>query len=139
MANIKLPGGSLTLEQLTVIFRTIPVEFDFIDQDDIIRWSSMNQHRLFKRTDADLGKHVLEVHPGRSKQRVQAVLDQMHSGKRQSISLLITYHNHPVNIAFYALHDDAGQYLGCVEVTQDVSADQQKGEWFHNLKQIFTH
>ena len=50
MANIKLPGGSLTLEQLTVIFRTIPVEFDFIDQDDIIRWSSMNQHRLFKRS-----------------------------------------------------------------------------------------
>lgn len=139
MTDIKLPGGRLTLEKLTAIFQTIPVEFDFIDQDDIIRWSSMNQHRLFKRTEADLGKHVLEVHPGHAKQRVQTVLDQMHSGKRQSISLLITYHHHPVNIAFYALHDTTGGYLGCVEVTQDVSQAQQKRAWFHNLKQIFSH
>lgn len=138
MTPITLPGGQLTLEQLSAIFATIPVEFDFIDQDDIIRWSSQNNHRLFARTDDDLGKHVLEVHPGHSKDRVQSVLVQMHSGSRKSISLVIHHHDQPVNIAFYALHDEAGKYLGCVEVTQPVADHQVKGSWLHNLKQVFS-
>lgn len=61
----------------------------------------------------------------------------MHSGTRQSISLIIKYHNHPVNIAFYALRDDQNQYLGCVEVTQDVTNQQQRGSLWRNIKQIF--
>lgn len=139
METIHLPGGQLTLAQLSAIFQTIPVEFDLLDQDDIIRWSSMNDHRLFTRTEADLGKHVLAVHPSHSKARVQAVLDQMHHGERQSISLLITHHGQPVNIAFYALHDGQGAYLGCVEVTQPVANHQVKGRWWRNFKQIFRH
>ena len=61
MTDINLKGGKLSIEQLNTIFEIIPVEFDFIDENDIIRWSSANRHRLFKRTDADLGKHVLFV------------------------------------------------------------------------------
>ena len=53
--TVKLLGGSLTLTQLNAIFQTIPEEFDFIDEHDIVRWSSANKHRLFKRTDDDLG------------------------------------------------------------------------------------
>ena len=66
-------------------------------------------------------------------------MDQMHHGERQSISLLITHHGQPVNIAFYALHDDQGAYLGCVEVTQPVANHQVKGRWWRNFKQIFRH
>ena len=35
------------------------------------------RHVLFKRTDADLGKHVLEVHPGHSQNHVKQVLHDM--------------------------------------------------------------
>ena len=45
MPSINLHGGQLSLDDLNAIFATIPVEFDFIDQDDIIRWSSANHHR----------------------------------------------------------------------------------------------
>lgn len=138
--QITLQGGSLNLTQLNAIFESIPEEFDFIDENDIVRWSSANKHRLFKRTDDDLGKHVLEVHPGHSQERVKQVLQQMHDGKRGSLSLIIHYHNKPINIAFYSLHDDSGKYIGCVEVTQDVSNHQEKGAWWHNLKQVlFSH
>lgn len=136
METITLPGGQLTTAELSAIFATIPVEFDFIDDHDIVRWSSANRHRLFARTDADLGKPVLEVHPGHSQARVQAVLDQMHTGKRGKLSLLIHHQGQPVNIAFYALHDSAGKYLGCVEVTQPVADHQEKGGWWRNLKQM---
>lgn len=137
--RIQLAGGSLSLAELNAIFKTIPEEFDFIDDQDIVRWSSANRHRLFKRTDADLGKNVLEVHPGHSQQRVQQVLHQMHEGQRGQISLIIHYHHKPVNIAFYSLHDDDGKYLGCVEVTQDVSGHQERGSWWHNLVEVLFH
>ncbi|MBB1080323.1 PAS domain-containing protein [Limosilactobacillus sp. STM2_1] len=136
MTDIKLNGGQLSLQQLNAIFKTIPVEFDFIDENDIVRWSSANDHRLFKRTDSDLGKHVLEVHPGHSQSHVKQVLHDMHSGERDSISIMIKYHDRPVNIAFYALRDKDNNYLGCVEVTQDVSSHQQKGSLWRNIKQV---
>ncbi|WP_251545680.1 PAS domain-containing protein [Limosilactobacillus caecicola] len=139
MEEVNLKGGSLKLNQLNSIFETIPVEFDFIDEHDIIRWSSANRHRLFKRTADDLGKHVLEVHPGHSQKHVKQVLHDMHSGGRDSINLMIKYHDRPVNIAFYALRDEQNNYLGCVEVTQDVTNHQQSGSLWRNLKQIFHH
>lgn len=138
MEQINLQGGQLSLAQLNAIFRTIPEEFDVIDANDIVRWSSANQHRLFARTDSDLGKHVLDVHPGHSQGRVKQVLKEMHEGKRGSISIMIHYHQRPVNIAFYALHDDNGQYIGCVEVTQDVSSHQERGSLWRNIKQMLT-
>ena len=137
MDNVSLHGGELNLDELNAIFTTIPVEFDFIDQDDIIRWSSANRHRLFKRTDADLGKHVLEVHPGHSQGRVKQVLHEMQSGDRDSIKILIHYHQQPVSIAFYALHNDQGEYIGCVEVTQPVGDFQERGSLWRNIKQVF--
>ncbi|KRM16760.1 hypothetical protein FC49_GL000865 [Limosilactobacillus oris DSM 4864] len=137
MAEIPLHGGALTTTQLNAIFTTIPVEFDFIDENDIVRWSSANRHRLFKRTDDDLGKHVLEVQPGHSQGRVKQVLHEMHSGDRDSIKILIHYHKRPISIAFYALHDDQGKYIGCVEVTQPVDDMQERGSFLRNIKQMF--
>ncbi|MDO4902707.1 MAG: PAS domain-containing protein [Limosilactobacillus sp.] len=137
MDMINLKGGALTLKQLDAIFETIPVEFDFIDENDIVRWSSANKDRLFKRTDDDLGKHVLEVHPGHSQGRVKQVLAQMHSGDRDGIKVLIHYHKKPVSICFYALHDEDGKYIGCIEVTQEVADFQEKGSLWRNIKQMF--
>ncbi|MCT7867283.1 MAG: hypothetical protein N4Q53_05530, partial [Lactobacillus iners] len=65
--KINLSGGSLTLEQLDAIFKTIPQEFDVVDENDTIVWSSMNEGRLFERTTANLGKNVLDVHAEKSK------------------------------------------------------------------------
>ena len=90
MENIKLDGGHLSLEQLNAIFRTIPQEMDVLDENDRVVWSSMNEKRLFKRTEKDIGKTVFEVHPGHSQKHVKEVLDQMHAGKRKNISIMIT-------------------------------------------------
>lgn len=137
MEEIKLEGGTLSLAELNAIFRTIPQEFDVLDANDRVVWSSMNQHRLFPRTEKDIGKTVFEVHPGHSQQHVKAVLAQMHAGKRQSISILIHKDDQPVNISFYSLHDQENNYLGCVEVTQPVASYQMKGSKWRNFWQMF--
>lgn len=135
--SIKLKGGHLSAEQLNAIFTAIPEEFDVLDENDVIVWSSMNKHRMFKRTEKDIGKTVFEVHPGHSQGHVKAVLKQMHDNKRQHLSIMIKKNGQPVNISFYSLHNDEGKYLGCVEVTQPVGDYQTKGSWMRNLINIF--
>ncbi|KRK07304.1 hypothetical protein FC52_GL000807 [Lactobacillus pasteurii DSM 23907 = CRBIP 24.76] len=135
--KINLIGGQLTLDQLNAIFKTIPQEFDVLDDQDRVVWSSMNKDRLFKRTESDVGKTVFEVHPGKSQKHVKQVLAQMHAGERHDISINIKKKGQPVNISFYSLHNDDGKYIGCVEVTQPIKALQVKGSFWRNLKAIF--
>lgn len=137
--DIKLIGDHLSLDQLNAIFRKIPQEFDVLDENDIVVWSSMNTNRIFPRTEADIGKSVFEIHPGHSQKAVKAVLKQMHNGKRKSLSINITKNKMPINISFYSLHNEAGKYIGCVEVTQAVKDYQVKGSKWHNLIQLFFH
>lgn len=136
MEDIKLQGGHLSLDQLNAIFRTIPQEMDVLDENDRVVWSSMNKHRLFKRTEKDIGKTVFEVHPGHSQKHVKEVLKQMHTGSRSTISIMITKNNQPVNISFYSLHNEAGKYIGCIEVTQPVSNLQIKGSKLRNILNV---
>lgn len=134
MKNIKLDGGHLSLEQLNAIFRTIPQEMDVLDENDRVVWSSMNEKRLFKRTEKDIGN--FEVHPGHSQKHVKEVLDQMHAGKRKNISIMITKKKQPINIFFYSLHNEHGKYIGCIEVTQAVSNLQVKGSKLRNILNV---
>ena len=113
---------------------------DVLDENDVVVWSSMNNHRLFKRTPADVGKTVYEVHPGHSQGRVKAVLKQMHDNKRKSLSIIITKDKQPVNISFYSLHNEQGKYIGCIEVTQPVANLQVKhSKWRNILNMIKKH
>lgn len=136
MENIKLDGGHLSLEQLNAIFRTIPQEMDVLDENDRVVWSSMNEKRLFKRTEKVIGKTVFEVHPGHSQKHVKEVLDQMHAGKRKNISIMITKKKQPINISFYSLHNEHSKYIGCIEVTQAVSNLQVKGSKLRNILNV---
>lgn len=136
MKDIKLQGGHLSLDQLNAIFRTIPQEMDVLDENDRVVWSSMNKHRLFKRTEKDIGKTVFEVHPSHSQKHVKEVLNQMHTGSRSTISIMITKDNQPVNISFYSLHNEAGKYIGCIEVTQPVSNLQIRGSKLRNILNV---
>ncbi|WP_347283796.1 PAS domain-containing protein [Lactobacillus taiwanensis] len=136
MKDIKLQGGHLSLDQLNAIFRTIPQEMDVLDENDRVVWSSMNKYRLFKRTEKDIGKTVFEVHPGHSQKHVKEVLNQMHTGSRSTISIMITKDNQPVNISFYSLHNEAGKYIGCIEVTQPVSNLQIRGSKLRNILNV---
>lgn len=119
MEKIDLETGYLTVEQLQALFRTIPHEFDFIDQDDIVRWYS-NNRSLFMREDKQLNQHVLEVHPAKSADRIEALLSQMKSGTKDKVSMVIPAKGTRILIQFFALRNSAGDYLGCVEVSEDV-------------------
>ncbi|MHC5250062.1 PAS domain-containing protein [Enterococcus sp. HY326] len=140
MSSIELETGKLTIDQLNGIFKVIPQEFDFIDENDIVRWYSNNSMRLFDRDKSALNKHVLDVHPGKSSSRITKLLEQMHSGEISQQIMVIPAKGKQIQISFFSVRDSENNYIGCIEVTQDVShlvGKSKIGHFFNLIKKGF--
>jgi DUF438 domain-containing protein len=118
---IRLPTGSLTLEQLLAIFRTLPVDLTFVDADDRVAFFSEGPDRIFARSKAILGRKVQHCHPPRSVDVVDRILEDFRSGRHNVAEFWIRFHGRFVHIRYFAVRDEAGRYLGTLEVTQDVT------------------
>jgi PAS domain S-box-containing protein len=108
------------------IFETLPVEVTVIDaQDEVIGWNK-HEERLFKRPYTSMGLNFRDCHPKESLDKVEKIVSEMKTGKRDKarfyIDILVNEDakKHKILIEFYALRDEAGKYLGCMECTQDV-------------------
>ena len=123
--------GKLSESVLEALLETVPFEFSVIDANDkVLAW---NKHatRIFKRPEAVVGKDVRNCHPEKSLAKVQHILKEMKEGKRDKARIYIDLPLGPnkerqkVLIEYYALRDQKHQYLGCVEVSQNI-AELQK-------------
>jgi DUF438 domain-containing protein len=124
------------------IFETLPVEITVIDaNDEVVGWNK-HDNRLFKRPLTSMGLNFRNCHPETSLAKVIQIVEEMRAGKRDSARFWIDHRvgltaatmtglpvgpkgeskseRHKVLIEFYALRDDEGNYLGCMESTQDV-------------------
>ncbi|MFC6170892.1 DUF438 domain-containing protein [Loigolactobacillus jiayinensis] len=127
-ATIVMPTGDLDLSQLTAVFSVLPVDVTFVDAGDIVRWFSDNGDRIFPRTRAVIGRAVVNCHPPKSMGKVQKILDDFRSGAQQHADFWIDLHGtKKVYIRYFAMHDTKGKYLGCLEVSQDITEIQQLG------------
>lgn len=118
---VQLPTGSLTLEQLLAIFRTLPVDLTFVDADDRVAFYSEGPDRIFARSRAILGRKVQHCHPPRSVHIVDQILDDFRSGRHHVAEFWIQFHGRFVHIRYFAVRGEQGQYLGTLEVTQDLT------------------
>jgi len=118
---VQLPTGSLTLEQLLAIFRTLPVDLTFVDADDRVAFYSEGPERIFARSRAILGRKVQHCHPPRSVHVVDQILDDFRSGRHDVAEFWIQFHGRFVHIRYFAVRGEQGQYLGTLEVTQDLT------------------
>ena len=127
--------GTLPKEFVNAVLETIPIEISIVDKDDnVVAW---NKHatRIFKRPDAVVGRNVRNCHPKKSIDKVEQILEEMKSGKREKARFWIDLKleenlpPHKVMIEYYALHDSAGNYIGCFEASQDITEIQKlKGQ-----------
>lgn len=125
-ATIVMPTGDLDLNQLTGLFSVLPVDVTFVDANDIVRWFSDNGERIFPRTRAVIGRAVVNCHPPKSMDKVQKILDDFRSGAQNHADFWIDLHGtKKVYIRYFAVHDTKGTYLGCLEVSQDITEIQK--------------
>ena len=112
-------------ETLEAIFDALPVEVSFVDDADTVRYYSKGDQRIFRRTPAVIGRKVQDCHPKDSVHRVNEVVSDLRSGKRDAAEFWIDLNERKIYIRYFAVRDKAGKYLGVLEVTQDVT-DIQK-------------
>lgn len=120
-SKIKLPTGIFNLKELSSVFSTMPVDITFVDKDDVVRFFSESKDRIFQRSLAILGRKVQYCHPPSSVHIVEKILDDFRSGKQGKTSFWINFQGKFVHISYYALRDEKNEYLGTLEVTQDLT------------------
>jgi len=111
----------LSKEQLQGILEAIPVEVSFVDENDLVRFWNKHETRIFKRPVSVLGKSVQNCHPKHSVDKVNQVLSDLKSGRRDSAEFWINLGEKKVYIRYFAVRDKAGKYLGTLEATQDIT------------------
>jgi len=116
---------NLTREQLAGILETIPVDISFVDENDTVKFWNKHETRVFKRPPAALGKTVQKCHPPDSVDRVNTVLSELKSGKRDFAEFWIEIKGRKIYIRYFAVRDRDGRYLGTLEVGQDITDIKQ--------------
>ncbi len=112
---------NLNKEQLAGILEALPVEVSFVDENDLVRFWNKHETRTFKRPVSVVGKSVQNCHPKHSVDKVNQILSDFKSGKRDSAEFWIDLRGRKVYIRYFAVRDKTGRYLGTLEVTQDIT------------------
>ena len=122
-------------EELEVILETLPLEFSVLNKDDeVLAWNK-HETRIFKRPQAALGRNVRRCHPPKSIDKVEKIISEMKEGKRDTAEFWIDLPigesgaKRKILIRYFALRNKDGNYLGCLEVSMDITDIQKiKGE-----------
>ncbi len=117
---LMLPSGNITLEQLTAIFSTLPLDLTFVDADDRVAFFTEGPERIFARSKAIIGRKVQHCHPPRSVNVVDQILSDFRAGRQNVAEFWIDFHGKYVHIRYFAVRDKEGKYLGTLELTQDI-------------------
>ncbi|MBI5804569.1 PAS domain-containing protein [candidate division TA06 bacterium] len=118
-------------QMVKALLETVPYELTVIDHnDEVIGW---NQHetRLFKRPMGSMGMNFRQCHPQSSLAKVEAIVNEFKEKKRDKARFWIQLPLGPggqkqmILIEFFALRDETGKYLGCLECTRNVEDIRQ--------------
>jgi len=118
---INLDTGLLSQEQINLMLTNLPVDVTYVDENDEVRYFSQGKHRIFDRSPAIIGRAVTKCHPPQSVHKVQIILDDFRSAKRDVAEFWIQAGEAFVHIRYFALRNESGAYRGCIEVSQEVS------------------
>lgn len=120
-SRVQLSTGSFLKEELEALLASLPLDLTFVDKDDNVRYFSHGKERIFERSKAILGRKVQFCHPPASVHIVEKILNDFKSGAQDSAKFWIPFKGKFVHIAYYAVRNEAKEYLGTLEVTQDIA------------------
>ena len=118
---VRLPSGSFTIDELTVLLNVLPADITFVDKNDKVKFFTQGKHRIFDRNRAILGRNVQMCHPPHSMHIVDQILNDFKSGKESAAPFWIQMQGKFIYITYLPLRDKDGNYLGTIEFSQDLT------------------
>ena len=123
--TITLPSGVLKVNELTHMLNTLPFDITFVGSDDTVKYFSESSERIFPRPRTIIGRNVSNCHPPASVHIVEGIVEDLKSGKKDHEDFWIKMKDKYIHIRYYAVRDEKGEYLGVVEVSQDIKPIQE--------------
>lgn len=117
--TIALIGGSLTVDQLNAMLNTMPMEVTFVDHEDINRYFNDGE-KVFKRPTTAIGRDVYSCHPPKVEPIVRGIIDSFRKGDRDNVAVWLEKVGRPFYVNYMAVRDQNNNYLGTLELVQDM-------------------
>lgn len=119
---IRLSSGSFSMKELEALFVTLPVDITYVDANDKVKFFSHSPNRVFERNRSIIGRDVRLCHPPGSVHIVEQIINDFRSGKEnKAVFWISNFQGRFVYIDYTALRGKDGEYLGVIEVTQDIT------------------
>jgi len=119
--RVAFETGDFSMEELETVLNTLPVDITFVDSNNKVRYFNQTKERIFVRTKAVIGRTVQQCHPQKSIEAVNRIVEDFRSGKRDHADFWIEMNGRLIYIRYFAVRNSEGDYLGVLEVTQDVT------------------
>ena len=120
-----LSSGNMDKEELAAVLNTLPFDITFVDKNDEVKYFSEGKERIFPRTRTIIGRKVANCHPPASVAVVEKIVADLRSGRKDHEDFWIKKGNSFILIRYFAVRNDSGEYLGVLEVTQDIKPLQE--------------
>ena len=115
----------LSHQVIEALLDALPVDITFVDKEDRVRFFNKEGKRIFARSRKIIGIKVQKCHPQKSVHVVNEILEDFRNKKRDSANFWIDVKGQKIYIRYFAVRDKEGEYLGCLEVTQDITEIQK--------------
>jgi DUF438 domain-containing protein len=118
--EISFDAGSLVPEEINAILNTIPLDMTFVDKNDKVKYFTQGKERVFDRPLTIIGREVSMCHPPSSVHIVEQIVEDLRSGRKDNEDFWIKMGPMFVYIRYFAVRNKAGEFLGTLEVTQNI-------------------
>lgn len=119
--RVIMPSGDITIDQLTAMLNTLPTDLTYIDSDNVVRYYSEGKHQVFTRTRTIIGRDVLLCHPPQLIPKIKKLLEEFRSGAKDYEIVPVKIGSKLNLVRYYAVRNEQGEYMGTVEVTEEMS------------------
>lgn len=119
--EVDLKTGHLSAEQIRLIFNHLPVDITYVDENNQVKFFSTPEKRIFRRTNSIIGRDVKNCHPHESVHVVEKIVEAFRNGEKDKASFWIQMKGEFILIQYFAVRDEAGNYKGVVEVSQEIT------------------
>ena len=109
----------MTLNQINLIYKHLPVDISYVDENDTVCFYSDTEHRVFPRSKNVIGRNVKNCHPKASVHIVEEIIEKFRSGEEDSAEFWINKPDLFIYILYVAVRDSEGKFKGVLEMMQD--------------------
>lgn len=117
-------AGLMLPEEINAMLNTLPIDITFVDKEGSVKYFSQGKERIFARPKTIIGRQVSNCHPPASVHIVEEIVADLMSGKKDHEDFWIRMGEKFVYIRYFAVRNAKGEYLGTVEVSQEINEIQ---------------